>query len=96
MEGLEDILPLDVLYKRDQEIMSMPAPTHATPAASKILLKEYRAMIKINDSPASPRVWKFKSRELENMYTWSVLVVEFDKELTLGKGKRVSLIARSG
>jgi len=42
-------------------------------------------MVKLNDSPASPRVWKFKSRELENLYTWSIMIVEFDKDLPLAK-----------
>jgi hypothetical protein len=27
-EGLEDILPDDVLFQRDQEMLSMPLPTH--------------------------------------------------------------------
>jgi ubiquitin-conjugating enzyme E2 Q len=42
-------------------------------------------MMKINDSQISPRVWTFKTRELENLYVWSVKIVEFDSGLMLAK-----------
>jgi len=87
--GLFDLLP--EFYEQETAVNvadSLPLPEYSSPHATRVLQREYRRMIRIQNSSGSDETslcWFVHDLKSSNLYRWRVDLINFDKDLPLYK-----------